>query len=100
MSLPGRTSRLGKSPPWADLSVAAIYTLLALIFTWPLPVVAAHAVMGDGADAWQVTWDLWWVNRALLTGQTPYHFSTLYAPDGATNYLHLLNSVPTTMRSQ
>src|SRR5439155_19655752 len=26
-------------------------------------------------------------------GLPPYHFSTLYAPDGATNYLHSLNPI-------
>lgn len=36
---------------------------------------------------------MWWVNRAIGTGDMPYHFATLYAPGGATNYLHSLNPI-------
>src|SRR5687768_8885554 len=33
------------------------------------------------------------MNQANQTGTPPYHFSTLYAPTGATNYLHSFNPI-------
>jgi hypothetical protein len=47
--------------------------------------------MGDGKDGWLETWNLWWLSRAISTGAPPYHFTTVFAPDGVTNYLHALH---------
>ncbi len=85
-SPPGKKSR-------QDLFVFGVYTLLALIFTWPMASTMTSAILGDGKDGWQDTWEMWWLNRAINTGSAPYHFSTLYAPGGATNYLHSLNPI-------
>jgi hypothetical protein len=79
------------SDHWRDYAIVGIYVALSVIFTWPLLSVLTQATMGDGVDGWQGTWDLWWVNRALTTGVAPYHFSTLYVPYGATNYIHHLH---------
>jgi 4-amino-4-deoxy-L-arabinose transferase-like glycosyltransferase len=76
-----------------DLLALAVYTILALAFTYPLITVIGTSTVGDGVDGWQDTWEMWWLNRALATGTPPYHFATLYAPDGATNYLHSLNPI-------
>ncbi len=73
--------------------VLGVYTVLALIFTWPMASTMTSAILGDGKDGWQDTWEIWWLNRAINTGSAPYHFSTLYAPTGATNYLHSLNPI-------
>src|SRR5919204_1391095 len=78
---------------WVDCIALIIYVILALVFTWPLPESVAGATMGDGLDGWQETWEMWWMHRAISSGVPPYHFSTLYAPDGATNYLHSLNPI-------
>jgi len=76
-----------------DYLVLGIYVALALAFTWPVVSVVATATMGDGSDGWQESWEMWWLNRAIQTGSMPYHFSTLYAPYGATNYLHSFNPI-------
>src|SRR5687768_6124665 len=76
-----------------DLPALAAYTMLALAFTYPLVTVIGTAGVGDGADGWQDTWEMWWLNRALATGTPPYHFATLYTPDGVTNFLHSLNPI-------
>lgn len=73
------------------------YLLVALLFTWPLPITPTVATLGSGSDGWQETWEMWWFNRALQTGTSPYHFTTLYAPFGATNYLHSLNPIEITL---
>jgi hypothetical protein len=76
-----------------DLLVLAAYALVALVFSYPLVTMLSTASVGEGADGWQDTWEMWWLSRALATGTPPYHFATLYAPDGATNYLHSLNPI-------
>src|SRR5437879_5277240 len=73
--------------------VFVIYLLTALAFTWPLATRVSDTILGGGGDGWQETWEMWWMNRAIQAGSTPYHFSTLYAPDGATNFLHSLNPI-------
>src|SRR5438105_13216093 len=79
----------------AGLAALGLYLLLALAFTWPLPMKAATATMGAGTDGWQDTWEIWWVGHAVQTGAQPFHFTTLYAPDGATDYLDALNPIET-----
>lgn len=86
-------ARRGKSAWWLDYIILGLYLLLALAFTWPVLSTATTAIIGDGKDGWQDTWEIWWMNRAMSTGVMPYHFATLYAPDGVTNFLHSLNPV-------
>jgi 4-amino-4-deoxy-L-arabinose transferase-like glycosyltransferase len=95
---PTLTETEGKPPHklwarWTGPAIFAIYTLLALLFTMPAPLTVTSAIVGDGHDGWQDAWEMWWLNRALQTGSPPYHFSTLYAPDGATLYIHSLNPI-------
>jgi hypothetical protein len=78
---------------WADLAVLGAYLLLALLFTWPIALNFTSSIVGGGGDGWQETWEMWWMNRAIQTGTPPYHFATLYAPTGATNYLHSFNPI-------
>lgn len=66
------------------LIVVFIYTLLALIVTWP---VAAHFTTGvvgrvGGVDAYQNVWNLWWVAYAFTHGFVPFTTPLLYYPDG------------------
>ncbi len=52
------------------------------------------AIPGMGiaiVDAWQNTWNLWWVRLALSQGRNPYFTDMLFAPDGMPLYLHTLN---------
>ena len=76
-----------------DWAVLALYWALSVVFTWPLPARATTAIMGDGKDGWLEAWNLWWLNRAIGSGTPPYHFTTVFAPDGTTNYLHALNPI-------
>lgn len=71
------------------LYLAATLWLLANV----LPQ-AAHAIPGAGVaaeDGWQNAWNLWWVRLALARGQNPFHTDMIFAPGGASLYLHTLN---------
>ena len=65
------------------LTVLAVYTLLALLLTWPLLLHLGSHVPGDGADDPPLTWNLWWVRYALLDlGTNPLDCNYLFYPLG------------------
>jgi len=65
------------------LLVLVAYTLLALALTWPLVVHLASHVPGDGADDPPLTWNLWWVQHALLQlGKNPFDCLYMFYPLG------------------
>ncbi|MEJ2210260.1 MAG: interleukin-like EMT inducer domain-containing protein [Anaerolineae bacterium] len=65
------------------LTVLAVYTLLALILTWPLLAHLGSHVPGDGADDPPLTWNLWWLRYALLNlGSNPFDCDYLFYPLG------------------
>jgi len=67
----------------AFLTVLAVYTLLALLLTWPLLAHLGSHVPGDGADDPPLTWNLWWVRYALLDlGTNPFDCDHLFYPLG------------------
>ncbi len=70
--------------PWLrSISVLAVYTLLALAFTWPLPLHFATHVPGDGGDDPALTWNLWWVKHALLDLRiSPFYCQHMFYPIG------------------
>ena len=59
------------------------YTLLALALTWPLAPDFATHVPGNGVDDPPLTWNLWWVQHALLDeGTNPFDCNYLFYPLG------------------
>jgi hypothetical protein len=65
------------------LLVILIYTLLAVALTWPLAAHFGSHVPGDGADDPPLTWNLWWVQHALLDlGTNPFDCDYLFHPLG------------------
>jgi len=60
--------------------VLAAYTLLTLIFTYP---VAFSSKLPGVGDAYWYLWDLWWFKKALLSFVDPYFTPYLFHPIGA-----------------
>ena len=60
------------SGAWArtHLAVWLVYTLLALLLTWPTVTHPATYLPGDGGDDPAIAWNLWWVKQALLVERT------------------------------
>ncbi|GAB4530223.1 MAG: interleukin-like EMT inducer domain-containing protein [Anaerolineae bacterium] len=57
------------------LIVLLVYTLLAVLLTWPTVTHAATHLPGDGGDDPAIAWNLWWVKYALLDLRTNPLFS-------------------------
>lgn len=60
--------------------VLALYTLLALVFTYPLAFNLAAAVPNDIGDPLLNTWILAWVNHALLTNPANLFNANIFYP--------------------
>jgi hypothetical protein len=68
-----------------------LYTLVAVVATFPLILHLGTHVPSDGGDALMNYWGFWWVREALSSGQNPFVTPLVYAPYGAPLYLHTLN---------
>lgn len=71
--------------------VIALYTVLAVLMTWPLSAKLSYAVSGEGVDTWQNIWNLWWLKEALLHSHNPFFTTYVQYPDGTSLLLHTLN---------
>jgi hypothetical protein len=73
-------------PPSAwkrHLLVVGLYSLLALVLTYPLALHFTTHVPGDGGDDPALAWNLWWVKYALLDlGTNPFHCDYMFHPIG------------------
>lgn len=72
-----------------------LFTLLAIVLTWPLALHLRNAypgAQGEGAqDLWQNVWNLWWAREAIGRGTTPFFTDALFYPQGASLLFHPLN---------
>lgn len=89
------TLRFWRSTPsrlYPHLCVLLGYTLLTLLFTYPMVLHMGSRLIGVGGDGWQNVWNLWWTKKALLDLHTnPFHTDYLYYPQGTSLYFHTLN---------
>jgi hypothetical protein len=68
--------------------------LIALWQTHPLVLAPTSTVIDDGTlDAFQFTWNLWWVREALVELHTnPFHTRYLFYPEGIGLLFHTFSS--------
>jgi hypothetical protein len=90
-----------KSRILPELVILAGYTLLAIVFTYPLVSHLKTHVVGLTGDSEEYMWAFWWMRTALLDlGVSPFFTYWLYYPQGVSLYffafnpLHALLSVP------
>ncbi|MFB0536701.1 MAG: interleukin-like EMT inducer domain-containing protein [Anaerolineae bacterium] len=75
--------RLSQSAWKRHLLVIGLYSLLALVLTYPLALRFTTHVPGDGGDDPALAWNLWWVKYALLDlGANPFHCGYMFHPIG------------------
>lgn len=75
--------RLSRSTWKRHLLVIGLYSLLALVLTYPLVLHFTTHVPGDGGDDPALAWNLWWVKYALLDlGASPFHCDYMFHPIG------------------
>src|SRR3990170_4481845 len=77
---------------WKEVLVLVLYLILTLVLLYPFSILKMSTqLIGDGGDAYQSLWNLWWVKRSLLSLENPYVTSFLYYPYGADLYVHSLS---------
>ena len=77
-------------------TVVGLYTLLAVIFTYPLVLNYSDYIIGHmESDVWKHLWGLWWVRRRLIQDCVlPLHtFLLNYPYGGALYFIDSLNGV-------
>ena len=59
-----------------------VYTVLALLLTWPLAAHFTTHVTGDGIDDPALTWNLWWIKTRLVDQVSPdlFHVGWMFHP--------------------
>lgn len=75
-----------------------MYTVAALIVTWPLARHLDIRAAGAGyGDSYEVTRHIWWAREALLDGHNPFNQRALVYPDGFMSWVqwsHPLQYLP------
>jgi hypothetical protein len=66
---------------WHALALL-LYTLLALLLTWPLLSHFTSHVIGDGIDDPSLAWNLWWIKQLLVeqVGWDIFHVGWMFHP--------------------
>lgn len=64
------------------LFALGLYTLFALLLTWPLIVRITTHVPGDGIDDPALAWNLWWIKARLIEQLNPdiFHCDWMFFP--------------------
>jgi len=66
----------------ASILALGAYTLLSVVFTYPV-AFSADKIPGDGGDAYQFLWFFWWFKEALTNlGVNPFSTSQIFYPSG------------------
>ncbi len=79
----------------AHITVLLLYTLLALLLWYPLPLHLTTHVPGSETwafDEYTFVWNLWWFRHALMTGQNPLHSDFIFHPLGIDLVLYTYNA--------
>ena len=72
----------------ANIAVLAIYILISIVLTLPLPLTMDRCLAGDDVDAWLNPWANWWTQKALSERLPFYHTRYLFYPQGASLVYH------------
>lgn len=79
--------------------VLATYTVLTIIFTYPV-AFSANAIPGNGGDGYWYLWDFWAFKNAIFTHTNPIYTSWIYYPTGvslafsSTSFFNAALSIP------
>jgi len=92
--LVSRIAALLKSDIGRWLGLTALFSVAAVVQTWPLVLHAGTKTTASQpiiADSWVYLWDLWWMKHAIVELHTnPFHTDFLFFPDGTDLYFHTL----------
>ncbi len=62
---------------------AAALLAITLVMFWPITTSFSTRIAGNGGDAYQSLWNLWWVAHAIQSGQSIWQTKLLFWPVGA-----------------
>ena len=71
-----------------NVAILALYSLLTLILTLPLPCNMRDTLAGCSSDVYINPWADWWTRKALTEGLDFYHTDYMFYPQGASLVFH------------
>jgi len=83
--LQGRSLRIRE-----DLIAAGVYTLFAILATYPLIFYFTNHVPGDNVDANHLIWSIWFVKTSILQFKDPFHTDYICYPHGGDNLFNAI----------
>ena len=83
----------------ANLAVLAVYILIGIAITLPLPLTMDRCLAGDDIDVWINPWANWWTQKALSEGLPFYYTKYLFYPQGASLVYHSFSHANTALWS-
>ena len=84
--IPNPKSRIHRHK--ANIAILALYILISIALTFPLPLTMDRCLAGDNIDAWLNPWANWWTQKALSERLPFYHTRYLFYPQGASLIYH------------
>ncbi|MBU0647908.1 hypothetical protein KJ855_01895 [Patescibacteria group bacterium] len=76
-----------------DLIPLSVYAVLVIVLTWPLVFQMGSHVPGlgnDSGDGFLFLWDMWWVNKQVMSGGDVFFTDYLFYPNGVNLAYHTL----------
>jgi len=71
--------------------IILVYSILTLVFTYPLVVKFTTHILGDGFDSNQFPIGLWWLKKAFIDLKTnPLYTDYMYYPFGVSLVFHTM----------
>lgn len=85
------STSIGRALLRDGLFPSAFYLTVFTVLTYPLLLSFSSRFFADDGDGRQTLWGIWWVNHAVLAGQSPWHTLYLHYPYGVSLLAHNLS---------
>jgi hypothetical protein len=81
----------------SDLAILALFVLLTVPLTWPMPFQMSTHFAGRSNDVYSNPWNNWWTERAILEGYDFYFSPYIYHPYGVSLTLNSFSHLNTAL---
>ncbi len=79
------------------LAILALFVVLTLVVTYPLPLRLSTHLAGDDYDVWARPWATWWTRKAISEGHALYETDMLFHPHGVSLVYHSFSHANTAL---
>ena len=81
----------------SDLAILALFVLLTVLLTWPMPLQMSTHFAGRSNDVYVNVWNNWWTEKVIQEGHDLYFSPYLYHPYGVNLTAHSFSHLNTAL---